>query len=367
MASASLHLSDTALLQLQRAGSEHIGISLTRACPLSCSHCAAATVPAAQHGAVSLRADLVDLFCGEMPALARRGIRAISLTGGEPVLALKDVARLSEAAHRAGIRTTLVTGLYWASGPASRRRVIAALPRIECWNLSWDRFHAPQVAIENVAAAVAEIRAAGGRVVMRVAVSDPETEADREVDRQIALHLAPVDVVKQPVRPVGRASAPAGAGDPADITPGPALVPGWPCLSTGPLVMADGSARPCCSSMIDEPDHPFHARSAGAGLVALHQAWSEDPLLLLLRAIGFGPVLRLLAEIDPDHPLNRGSGHPCDLCAGVFGDPDLGRRIAEKVRGETIAPLARAAAEQVFKADTAASGPALAGRAPATG
>jgi len=343
MASASLRLSDDALLQLQRAGAAHIGISLTKACPLSCSHCAAATVPAALHRSVSLSPQVVERFCGEMPALARRGIRSISLTGGEPVLALDSVVRLSEAAHAAGIRTTLVTGLYWASGPASRRRVIGALGRIDCWNLSWDRFHAPQVDIRNVAAAVAEIRAGGGQVVMRVAVSEPETDEDREIGRLIDAHLGGVEVTRQAVRPVGRAS------DPSVSATGPEAAPGWPCLSTGPLVMPDGSARPCCSSMIDEPDHPFWARGTEDGLVGLHEAWTGDPLMLLLRAVGFRPVLQLLATIDPDHPLTQGtSRHPCDVCSAIFRDPELGRRIAAGVRSAEVSSLARQAAARIF-------------------
>ncbi len=273
-----------------------------------------------------------------MPALAGRGIERISLTGGEPTLAMANVAALSRAAKDAGIATTLVTGLFWATSASSRRRTIDALPDVQCWNLSWDRFHAAHIKLQHVVAAAQEIRTSGADVVLRVTLADDDD--DHAARLEAALPGFPI--AAQSLRPVGRA----GSGDPtADRVDAPL----WPCLSTGPLVMPDGSARPCCSSMMDEPDHPFAARTARQGLVALHEAWMADPLLLLVRAIGFRPILHLLKSIDPDHPLLSGSlPHPCDVCATVFRNPAIAGRIADAARDDRLVETTRSAAALVF-------------------
>jgi len=343
MLATSIRMASQDLVLLQQAGEHHLGLSMTKACPLSCGHCSAATVPASMHGSVSIPSADVLRYCAEMPELARRGLTSISLTGGEPVLALDHVAALSRAAREAGIRTTLVTGLYWAAGAATRRKVIAALPCVDSWNISWDRFHAAEVKLANVAIAVREILATGAAVTVRVAVDDPVDSEDEEMHRQLVDALPAIEIVTQSVRPVGRAADRQvhGTGDHA--------APGWPCLSTGPLVMPDGSARPCCSSMMDEPHHPFAASSAKDGLVALREAWLNDPLLLMLRAIGFAPVIGILSDIAPDHPLTLGTtAHPCDVCSALFSDRALAGAIKEAVTAEPVAQLTRAAARDVF-------------------
>jgi len=330
------------LAELQRAGGRHIGLSLTEACPLSCAHCAAAAVPAARHPQVCLSPDLIKRFCADMPALARQGVERISLTGGEPVLALEAVAALSAAARAVGIRTTLVTGLHWAAGGGARARVIGRLPDVDSWHLSWDKFHAPQVRFESLAAAAHEIAATGADILIRVAVSDPPDQFDRTVIERVADELGMYPMTVQSVLAVGRAS-------PAPVRGALGDGPGWPCLSTGPLVMPDGSARPCCASMMDRPNHPFAARAANEGLPALHRAWREDPLLLMIRAIGFQPLLHVLGEVAPGHDLLRDTPvHPCDLCQRMFDDRQVADRVAARFREDDLARLARAAAETVL-------------------
>lgn len=350
MIATSIRMTDADLLRLQRAGDCHVGFSLTKACPLSCAHCSAATVPASMRRAVSMPESLVRRFCDEMPALAARGVRAISLTGGEPVLCLEHVAALSRAAQSADIRTTLVTGLYWAAGPASRRRVIAALPDVDCWNISWDRFHAAEVRLADVALAARAIRDTGAAVTIRVAVDDPATAEDEATFDRLAAAIPDIEIVVQSVRPVGRAGGTASPISPGRPDADEVASPSWPCLSTGPLVMPDSSARPCCSSMMDEPDHPFAARSTKDGVAALHRDWTDDPLLLLIRAVGFAPIIRLISEIAPDHALAKGSSaHPCDVCAAVFGDRALAGRIKAACVQEPLAGLARNAAATILE------------------
>jgi 4Fe-4S single cluster domain len=333
-------MSNVDLLALQRRGERHIGLSMTAACPMTCSHCAAATVPARDHGKVSLTSAQIAAFCEEMPQLAARGIQRISLTGGEPILALGAVSDLSSAAQMAGINTTIVTGIYWGTTDASRLKIIKALPNVECWNISWDRFHAKHVRLEHVVATARAIIDAGARVTLRVAVTElPDCHADLLVKE-----LPGVDIAIQPVRPVGRAATSNFSGS------GGLNSPLWPCLSTGPLVMPDGSARPCCSSMIDEPNHPFAAKTAQHGLVALHDAWLTDPLLLMIRAVGFRPILHLLRQVAPKHELLSGtSSHPCDVCAAIFRDPLVAKKIAHKVQNQKLAAKARLAAQQIFQ------------------
>ena len=87
------------------------------------------------------------------------------------------------------------------------------------------------------------------------------------------------------------------------------------------VVRDDGTVSPCCGPLTDQRDgHPFRWTPASqVGLVNAYVAWRADPLLQLVRSVGFGPLLPWVAEEDPDHPVLRGGpAHPCDTCVALW-------------------------------------------------
>lgn len=322
------------LTRLQARSARHIAFSLTEACPLKCSHCIVNTVPPEQRDR-TISLDQARRYAEELPALRERGVRYISFTGGEPLLAIKQLRLLSEAAAREGLECTVVTACHWAGTREAARRIIGSLPHIQKWHLSTDAYHEEYIGREHVLTA-AEVGVELGREVMvRMAVALPLDEASQELFADVKARLPEgVAIAVQPVSKMGRAAG-------LDVEVQTAETPAWPCMPNGMVVRYDGTVSPCCSSLVDTREgHPFqYERASTAGLLGTYERWTTDPLLNLIRAAGFAPLLGWVREYAPDHPvLKQVPRHPCDCCVRLWSDPALAaelRRRAETPENRT--------------------------------
>ena len=314
-------LTQTEFAQFQAATAQHLSFSLTLACPLRCAHCMVATISPREATSATLPTETAIRFAAEMPDLWREGIRKISFTGGEPLLAREPLAVLSEAAQAAGIASTVVTACHWAKTPKVAARMIARFPGISDWHISTDIYHADFLPPEHVVYAAEAVAAANKTVLVRMAVSrDPSAEEtqlvawlERHVPRGTKFAL-------QPVSPVGRAVeigiAPENSkSDEAPVTP---------CLTTGPLIRHDGTLLPCCSGLSDQPQiSPFATIDASrSGLVAAVRLWRDDPLLQLVRTVGFGFPAQWAHERLGSAPVSPAPSHPCDFCTALWSNAD---------------------------------------------
>jgi pyruvate-formate lyase-activating enzyme len=283
---------------------------------LRCAHCAIATVAPAERSKVSLPLDQAERIADELPDLARQGVTRISFTGGEPLLALRQLRLLADAAATAGIATTVVTACHWASNELAARRMIGdTLAAIDVWHLSTDVFHREFISIDHIRRAAVAAAELGRPTTIRVAVHSPPDNEDRELVNELYSIIPDgVSVTLQPVVGVGRAQELA------------LNRPRWsghsiPCVSTGPLIRDDGSVSPCCASLTDEREgHPFiYPNAFDHSLVDVRDAWLRDPLVRLIRSVGFAPVLAWVAEDLPDHPAFADlPEHPCDICVALW-------------------------------------------------
>ncbi|MEM1352844.1 MAG: radical SAM protein, partial [Pseudomonadota bacterium] len=123
-------LTQTEFARFQAATAQHLSFSLTLACPLRCAHCMVATISPRDAKSATLPTEVATRFAAEMPQVRRAGIRKISFTGGEPLLAREPLAVLSDAAHAAGIATTVVTACHWAKNPKIAARTVAGFPGV---------------------------------------------------------------------------------------------------------------------------------------------------------------------------------------------------------------------------------------------
>lgn len=345
------------LTAFQKRAERHVSFSVTTACPLRCRHCLVATVSARDHESVALPAQRAEAFAREMPALAAEGVERISFTGGEPLLAESVLDVLSAAAAAHGIGCTVVTACHWARTPEQAREVVARLPHIDRWHLSMDRYHAEFLPLQPVIHAAKAAVALGRDVLIRAAVPDPPADEDRQLLADLMATLPPqVELAVQPISRVGRAvTLPLPRRDRVETPPAPPPRRPWiPCMSTGPLVLASGSLRPCCSSLADaSTDHPFRTPSADAvGLVGVYRAWRNDPLLKLVRSVGFAPVLEWAQGTDGLRGTQPLPSHPCDQCTALWRIPGAVERVRERLEDTAVHQQIDALYDTVF-ADTA--------------
>lgn len=321
------------LLELQKQATKHISLSLTEACPLRCAHCLVASVPAEEWDSVTLPLETARVYAGQIAQLRTAGIEKISFTGGEPILAFKALQLLTKACAEEGISTTVVTACHWATSSRSATRMVRTLHHIDHWHLSSDRYHSQFLPVGSVLRAADAALSEGRSAVIRMTAPLPPDGEDQRLYDQLKEALPDnVPILVQPVSRMGRAEE-------LDVqtTSGQAKAP---CLSSGLLVRYDGTVSPCCSSLSGQrTGHPFpYPLATGAGLPNTYQAWLADPLLRLIRSVGFAPILTWVREGNPGHPIFRKlPGHPCQICIDVWKEPGTG----EMVRHRCAVPLVR--------------------------
>ncbi len=355
--STGVRLTGDQLTALQALSAQHIAFSLTEACPLACRHCIVSTVSAADRSRTMPLQD-AERYAAEFPSLQAQGIRTISFTGGEPLLVPKHLALLSGAAVRAGLRCTVVTACHWAVSDRAARRVVAQFPHIANWHLSTDIFHAEFIPLDQVVRAARVAMAEGRKVVMRITVSVPVTDCDLQLQEELCTHLPDgVSFIVQPVTKIGRAAT-------LEMEVATAGVPAWLCVPSGITVRYDGTLSPCCSALIDQcTGHPFeYANARETSLKQAYQAWCTDPLLQIMRAVGFAPLLQWVDESFPEHPVLRAIPRdPCQCCVQLWEDPAVGPALRERAaRPENRAKIA-SLTTLLFGNSFAACGPSPAG------
>jgi pyruvate-formate lyase-activating enzyme len=338
-----LPMSGDQLREHQRLAAQHVTFSVTESCPLRCVHCIVATVPANDRSR-TMPMERAESYAAQMGALARRGVRFVSFTGGEPLLARRQLQLLSRAARDAGMESTVVTACHWATSTATAEKVVASLPDIECWQVSTDEFHRDYVSVDHVIRAAKAASKFGRNVMVRLSMSLPESDTIVSIYNELREALPDIRIFAQPIIAMGRGASVPSFSELADV-------PAWPCVPQGMVVRFDGTVAPCCAGLVDTRDgHPFQYPNADtAGLEGVHQAWCTDPLLQLIRAAGFAALMPWLREIAPEHDvLAETPRHPCEFCTRLWTDPGVGPALRERIsRDENRAKVA-ALAHEVF-------------------
>lgn len=315
-----LVLSGDQLTELQRLGAECVTFSVTTACPLRCDHCPVGDARAETGQTMTLAQ--AHRYADGIPELVRRGVREISFTGGEPLLAREQIRILSGAAAAAGLCSSLVTACQWAPSEPVAAAVIAALPHVTSWQLSTDVHHLKFVPLRNVVRAATVAADAGREVTVRLAIGTPPTDEDRAIHRQLRAELP--SVVRLAVQHIRTHGAQENGSDPEGAR--------GACTATM-VVHHDGAVGACCAIARYGADAaPFcYPNAMTEGLAAARDAWLGDSLLHLIRAVGFGPVLGWVAELAPEHSiLQQVPRDGCDCCTRLFADGSLARELRRR-------------------------------------
>jgi hypothetical protein len=308
-------------------------LGLTRRCPLRCAHCSTGS----------------DLFTREEPDsgqlerfvasfTAENRPDVVMLTGGEPLLLPALAERLSTLARRAGSRTALLSGMFFArygstwsrstrsgsarsggrrsgrSGKAIPSTILRAIRSVDHFSASLDVHHEREVPRADVFRALHLVREEGVAVSLHLTGtggSDPYlADITRAVEQEFG---GRVPCLVNEVRPFGRAAAWAR---PARTGPDPASAS--PCsMAAWPVVAFDGRVLACCNQdTVDRRPVPAHLDLGHIGV--------DDWGTVRRRALE-SPVLRMLRTVGPTHLAARYGSGPragsyCDGCRALGGD-----------------------------------------------
>jgi organic radical activating enzyme len=317
-------ITDADLVTIQNTAGVHLTFSMTLACPLRCAHCIVEAGPEKKH--TTMPYEMAARYASQMEDLFDYGIRMISFTGGEPLLARRQLRVMSDAAAKAGMVCGVVTASHWAHSDEAARSVVQGYPGIHTWDLSLDAWHKEYLAYEYVRTAYRAAKADGRKAVIRFTYNEPMNPADREAYDFIHGFAEPADVYSQRLRPVGR-------GDFVQIEQSrDNTTLAKPCVTKGIVVRYDGSMAPCCINLVEERSHPFQFGDPRTRtLREIHEDYMTNPLLQMIRVIGFGEVLRWVREAGLDKELPATLPEDvCDLCPGMVTRPAVAKYLSDR-------------------------------------
>ncbi|MFJ9621688.1 radical SAM protein [Streptomyces sp. NPDC101181] len=320
-------------------------LGLTRRCPLSCAHC-------------STGSDLftreepdpgqLERFVGSFTEENRPDV--VMLTGGEPLLLPGLAERLSTLARRAGSRTALLSGMFFArsGGRAARgeggwrggRRagaippaILRAIRSVDHFSASLDLHHEREVPRADVFRVLHRVREEGVAVSLHLTGTGGGDPYLADLTAAVAEEFdGAVPCLVNEVRPFGRAASWARA---ARTGPDPAVAS--PCsMAAWPVVAFDGRVLACCNQdTVDRRPVPAHL---DLGHIA------EDDWGTVRRRALESPVLRMLRAVGPAHLAARygsgpAAGSYCEGCRALGDDEAVAagaRAVAGGVAGELL-------------------------------
>lgn len=289
-------------------------LTLTQRCPLRCAHCSSSSTMAGAEPDAGQVLRFVESFgAHDRPAV-------LLMTGGEPLLRPDLVARVAAAARRAGTRSALLTGAFFAGADRVPAPIMRAIRAVDHFSVSVDAFHERQIPRADVLRLLRLVRAGG----TPVSVHTVTTGADDDYVLGLAADLRrslghPVPMLVNTVRPVGRAAGWANAR-PAPADRGSVL----PCaMAAWPVVAHDGVVVACCNQdTVERRPVPAHLR--------LGHIDTDDWATVRERSLT-SPTLRMIRTTGP----RSGKGY-CEGCRLMEARPDALHGLAAGPSGALL-------------------------------
>ncbi|MGI6711607.1 MAG: radical SAM/SPASM domain-containing protein [Bacillota bacterium] len=319
-------LSKNQIKSLQLLSFGHLVFSLTKQCPLKCAHCIVSSEQDSQDTG-TLSYEQAQFFAAQLAELGAHHVRRVSFTGGEPVLSFRQLNIMSQAAVQAGMTCTVVTSGYFADSIQNAYKYIMDFPFIQNWHFSTDSYHECFVPRSNIINAVTAARCLGKNVIIRMTVEKPISSKNHEIYSYLKSKMPDVDFFIQPVINSGRAES-------IDKSLEYSLEPAGPCVTGGMVVRYDGTVSPCCSGLIEKRQgHPFIFQNVfDIGILSVYQSWLQHPVLKLIQAVGFAPLLMLLREGFSGIKMETGvPQHPCECCLWLWSHQGVSDYISSRL------------------------------------
>jgi pyruvate-formate lyase-activating enzyme len=274
-----MHLAE--VLSLRQVPAAGMYLSLTRRCPLTCAHCSTNSTVASEQYPGQLFLNCVQSFTPTSRP------EVVVLTGGEPLLRPRLVRQLAEAAHQAGARVVLASGMFFARQPAVPQLIARAIDGCDHFAVSLDVFHEQQVPRASVFRVVKELVDRNHDVSFLVVGLNNEDPylADAIGDIRTTFNDR-VPILVGLVGAVGRAKDWMGAPEPpphGDTGP-------FPCdLASWPVVTYDGTVVACCNQRVVDGPVPAHLRlghTSTDGWAVLKERYLSSPMMRAIRLFG---------------------------------------------------------------------------------
>lgn len=320
-----------------------LNVYVTNRCNLECRHCGTRS-GLTERSALALDEVVADAV---IDAIRCGTIRALHVSGGEPFLRRRELAKLSDIAHAEGVPLAVNTNGFWASTVQRGTELLESLPGVSQVILSTDVYHAEFLAIERVVKAAEAALAAG--CLVEVATVTPFGRRDTFTDRLDAL-LASAGILGR-VRRLFSTLGPTARDTPldeADLAPWrSAPAPGGCQLINRPTLLEDRTVLACCNTPIAArcADTPLILGRVGeTALPDILARVADDPLLKAVRGLGPAFLGQLLAKEGQTATRERyREGDMCTLCTDIMSEPRHVASLRSQLASDALARLVDAA------------------------
>lgn len=297
---------------------EQFALTITRRCNIECGHCSVESNPRLPH-----RTD-PEALLRQLREAASAGVRAVRITGGEPMLLQPLVMQLLREARRLGMVSSMASNGFWGRTPEKAGELVRQLldAGLNELALSYDRYHAAHLGPEPLCNIAREAARRG----LGVSVVFTRTRDDTDLEQLVApfRELQGVRFRFYDVQPVGAARK-------LDSESLPGNLEGFCHACQIPAVTDDGRLIACNGpAYFSPPESPLVVGSFSEhSLTTLLQAHDRDPILESIRTFGPKRLLQELAE-SSFVPRERYGGM-CELCTHICSDPEAVAHLRERL------------------------------------
>jgi pyruvate-formate lyase-activating enzyme len=318
------------LLSLRSVPAAGVSLGLTRRCPLKCAHCSTSSTMKSEQFPAEMFARFVDTFrADDRPEV-------LAMSGGEAMLRPELVRRLAERAREVGTRSTVLSGVFFATSGHIPRAIKEAIEAVDHFSVSIDMFHEREVPRADVFRVLDAVLCAGTDVSVHVVgqgAADPYLES--VIDDVQRAFGGRVPMLVNAVSSFGRARAWLTRGRraaPLDVDANPCAMAAWPVVGFNGTIVACGN-----DDALDAV--PAHLR--------LGHADTDSWATVRARCLA-GSMVRAIRLFGPEYIADRfreggrGCDGYCKTCMKLPDDP----AIEERVRAVMAKPSTAVLEEQ---------------------
>ncbi|KIG18377.1 hypothetical protein DB30_00662 [Enhygromyxa salina] len=275
----------------------------------------------------------------------------LAMSGGEALLRPTLVRQLAERAREAGTRSSVLSGLFFASSARIPPSILAAIRAVDHFSVSLDVFHERQVARADVFRVLDALLGEGVDLSLHIVGRSPDDPYLEDVIGDVRRTYA--DTIPMLVN-LTAAFGRARAWLTRKLPDRPAVIDANPCaMAAWPVVGFDGTIVACGNDdALDQ--RPAHLRLGHASVDDWATIRARSLESAMLRAIRlYGPKY-VAATLGSGLGSGPGSGPGCsgycDTCMSLPEDPVVAPRVAERMAKPSTSIVEAEAAKLIHRA-----------------
>jgi organic radical activating enzyme len=310
-----------------------LGLSITDACPITCSHC---IVNAGPHRKGRMKIEELYSWMQQASAYRNGYITSVVITGGEPFYDLPLLRDVLACALSWRLVPIVMTNAFWAKTLQATQDELRSLPHISMLNVSTDSYHQRFIPLRYAANALLAAKSLGIKYSAAVCVETEHDPASQRTISELRNLIPDCSILSAGICPAGRARKLRDGR--LELTK---MYPPWPCTDADcPTVFPDGRLIACMAMVQQLPNaHPLLLGNLReSSLQELLEQAERNTALHILRVWGPAHLFEMLERAGARDllPKTYTKHCCCDLCYALARDSRLLGILLELIKDTAL-------------------------------